>query len=138
MIDRIYEKRKKSNTCYISSRNKFDNFFEGEDKSKTFSIVPHLSLDALVKVVKAFIRRDSFTEESLEIYQPIRTFITLKGLRIEKRNCMEKCVRLFTEPGFAKKLYQDLPNYTGLKLEKQGDEDGFVHYGSLQDYMRTL
>lgn len=89
------------------------------------------------RILQTFMRRDTYMESQLEIYQGIRTFLVGKKTKTEKKRYYEKCIGLSLEHGFSKKFYRDPPSYIGVKFEKQGGSDGFVHYGGLQDYINA-
>ena len=89
----------------------------------------------MARLIQTFLRRDTYLETNLEIYQSIRSYAIRKGMKAEERKYFESCLGLLMEGGFMKKLYRDPPNETGIKLEKQGGQDGFVHYSGLQDYI---
>ena len=70
-------------------------------------------------------------ESNLEVYQSIRAFIINKDISVEKRKYLDGRLMLFNEHNFLKRFIRDLPNFSGIKLEKEE----FVHYNGLQEYI---
>lgn len=106
--------------------------------SQIFTILPNILTDFGTRLIQTLLRRDTFYERNAEIYQSIRAFPIRKGLELEKRKFFERGLAIFTENGFTTKVYRNSPpNYTAMKFEKRGGQDGFTHYDGLQDYIAS-
>lgn len=113
------------------------NFF-AKDSRKTFTIVPlELGLNFLIRLAHTFLRRDTYMEATLALYESIRSFIVRKDLKIEIRKWGEAYLYFLVEHGIAKKIYRSIPNYSGIKFEKRGGKNGFVHYDGLNEYIEA-
>lgn len=105
-------------------------------KDNFFAILPNVFMDFLSRIIQTFLRKDTYLESNLEVYQSIRSFAIRKGIKMERRKYFEKRLGTLMENGLVRKLYRETPpSFPGLKLEKRGGEDGFVHYNGLQDYI---
>ena len=88
------------------------------------------------RMIQTFVRRDTYIEANLEIYQSIRSFVFRKGMEIEKRKHFEKCVGFYIEAGFFKKINRDPPNFFEMNFEPRGGQNGYMHYNGLQEYIK--
>ena len=94
-------------------------------------------MDFVPRTIQTMVKRDTYFENGLEIYQSIRSFIVRKNLKIEKKKFFEKYLETYFENGFVKKVYRNNPPNYVMKFEKRGGKDGFVHYKGLQEYIEA-
>ena len=127
-----------SNPCYATVDNKLNSDFLKKKADEYFTIVPKVGSDIYKRLAQTVMRRDTYMEENFEIYQSIRTVITKKGIKPEKRTHFEQRLGQMIEGGFSSSLFDkfgELPSYIEIKLEKVGGQDGFLHYNGLQNYI---
>ena len=124
--------------CYVMFESQPGNFIQKETDN-IFTIFPKFTIDLFSRMIQTLLRVDTYIEENLEVYRSIRTFSTRLGMNedIRKRDYFERFIYLYTENGFSLKLRRDVPNETGMRLEKRGGKDGFMHYESLQAYIEA-
>ena len=110
------------------------NLFQREP-SKVFTISAPLLTDFMTRVVQMLIRRDTYMDENVEIYQSIRTFVTKKTMQTEKKKFFERYTQALNELGFTARFARNTPpKHKDIELEERGQK-GFVHYDGLQNYI---
>ena len=125
----------KTDPCFMTIDQKPGNFLE-RDPDRTFTVAPQVQLDFSSRVIATFTRMDTYFETGLELYQSARTFIIPKSMKFEKRKRLDDYFLKFAEYGFpVKELTEEPPTPLGMKLEKRGGKDGFMHYKGLQEYI---
>ena len=109
------------------------NFIE---KNEFFTIFPQIWVEFVTRAISTVTRMDTYFETSFEIFQTIRTLIHGKNIQMEKKRYFERCLGLYLEFGFSKRLLHNepSPDIFGMKLEPRG-KDGFMHFDSLQAYI---
>lgn len=111
------------------------NFLQKE-MTKIFTIIPNAQIDVIIRAIQTFAKRDTYVQKNLEIYQSVRTFLIKKGIKIKKK-FFKKYLEVLIEQGFTTKMYRNnFPNYL-MKYEREGGEDGFVHFESVQQYIEA-
>ena len=123
-----------SNPCYVTAENKFNSDFLKKATTEYFTIVAKIGSNIYARLAQAVIRKDSYIEENFEIYQSVRSFITRKGIKSEKRKHLEKSLGVMIEKGFSSTFLNRFRDF-GIKLEKMGGQDGFQQYSGLQNYI---
>ena len=133
-MHKLYEKRNKTQICYLVVGNQISNEFLQKDTSILFTILPHIFLEFLVRAVGVFTRRDTYLESNFEIYQTIRSFVFWKGMSRSKIKYFEESIERYVELGFGEKFDRsgELPKISAIKFEPRGD---FKHYSSMIDYV---
>lgn len=115
--------------------NRMGNIVQKEP-DKIFSMAPHAWLEFGTRLIQTLLMKSTYVEETMEIYQSIRTLVHRKGIKMEKRRYFEKCIGLYFEFGFSYKLIRNAPpNHFGFQLEPRG-RNGIMHFGGLQEYIR--
>lgn len=136
LLKKIYEKRNKTDPCYLVVNNQMGNFIQ-RDPEQVFSIITHVWLNFLMRGAQTITQTHTYIQEDLEIYQSIRTFLIGRGVKREKKEYFERCLTPYIENGFAIEGFRsDLPNSRIMKLEPRGGKDGFLHFDSLQAYIK--
>lgn len=80
--------------------------------------------------------KNTYIEESFEIYQSIRSFIFWKGMSAKKRAFFEESMEHYVEFGFSIKYARStLPNFTGIKFAERGGQQGYLHFSGLRAYI---
>lgn len=103
-----------------------------------FTIVPHIFLNFLTRIVQTFARTHTYIEIALEVYQTIRSMVIRKGIGMAKKKFVEKNIGTYLEHGFLMKTYRsDPPNHLGIKFEPRGGS-GFMHFDGLQEYIENF
>ena len=124
--------------CYVVVESQLGNFVQKEP-DKIFTIFSKYNIDLFSRIAQTFFRVDTYIEEKLEVYRSTRTFVTKQWTNdeVKKKDYFERCFSLYIEYGFSLKLRRDVPNETGVRLEKRGGNDGFMHYENLQAYIEA-
>lgn len=138
LLNRIYEKRNKSNPCYMMSENQFVKLIN-KKPNEFFTVIPAMPTDMVFRLAHSYLKMDTYVEINLELYQSVRSFAIRKGLEIGKRKYFEKFIKLFVENGFINKIASqpNVPNLLGFEIEKKGGKDGLRHFESVQDYIEA-
>lgn len=106
------------------------------DTDRIFAIFPHLFIDFSTRVVQTLMMKNTYIEESFEIYQSIRSFIFWKGMSAKKRAFFEESMEHYVEFGFSIKYARStLPNFTGIKFAERGGQQGYLHFSGLRAYI---
>ena len=130
MVHHIYEKRNKTDPCFIYSDKHFNTFFQ-KDGNNFFILVPHVLKELVKFMVGGLIESDTYVETNLVVYESVRTLMAKKNLEINKKKAVEKHFGLWTEHGCQEKYLRNMPNFFGNGAGK----DDFVHYNSLGEYL---
>lgn len=105
------------------------------DANKVFTIIPHVSTVMLTRIAQTIVKKDTYIETGLEIYQTVRTFLIRPRMKRQKKKHFERFIKLIMENGFTKKYYRDIPIPKDVqKLEQRGE---FRHYKGLRDYVEA-
>lgn len=111
------------------------NFLDRK-KNSIFTIFPQLWVEFAVRAIATFTRMNTYFDTNFEIFQSQRTLVHGKHIPMEKKRYFERCLGLYLEHGFSKRLLHNEPPSDAfeMKLEPRG-KDGFMHFDGLQAYV---